>query len=188
MFHSAKKWKRTLAYIVVGEAVALPAWFLFHDFSRSLTAQCSVTTASRPQCLFAADSWGERCGGDTSGALISLDVTTESGLQYEDVRTGTGEAPSAGQTVVVEYTGAQKDGTPFDSRLDPGEPLEFVLGDDSMIPGFEQGVAGMRVGGRRKLTIPPHLAYGDHGDVAPGGPLPPGETLTFDVELLDVRP
>ena len=105
-------------------------------------------------------------------------------LQAEDVVVGDGAECATGQTVDVHYTGYLTNGTKFDSSLDRGPTFSFTLGAGRVIAGWDQGVAGMCVGGKRKLTIPPHLAYGDGGV---GGVIPPGATLVFDVELVGVR-
>lgn len=111
-------------------------------------------------------------------------VTTESGLVIEDLTPGQGEAAVAGRTVSVHYTGWLTDGTKFDSSKDRDDPFDFPLGRGRVIPGWDEGVAGMQVGGVRKLTIPSHLAYGEYGA---GGVIPPNATLVFEVELLAVR-
>jgi FKBP-type peptidyl-prolyl cis-trans isomerase len=105
-------------------------------------------------------------------------------LLIEDQQVGTGAEARAGQQVSVHYTGRLTDGTKFDSSLDRGQPFAFKLGAGMVIRGWDQGVAGMKVGGKRKLTIPPHLAYGERG--FPGA-IPPNATLVFDVELVGVR-
>lgn len=112
------------------------------------------------------------------------EVTTASGLVYEDVEIGAGpEATGPGQTVSVHYTGWLPDGTKFDSSVDRGDPFGFPLGVGYVIPGWDEGVVGMKVGGKRKLTIPPNLGYGARGA---GGVIPPHATLIFEVELLDI--
>lgn len=111
-------------------------------------------------------------------------VTTPSGLQYADLVVGTGATPKQGQLAVVHYTGWLTNGTKFDSSLDRGQPFTFPLGQKRVIAGWDEGVATMQVGGKRRLTIPPNLAYGERGA---GGVIPPNATLVFDVELLDIR-
>lgn len=107
-------------------------------------------------------------------------VTSENGLQYVDIVKGEGGAVETGQTVSVHYTGWLLDGTKFDSSHDRGQPLQFAIGMGRVIPGWDQGVGSMEIGGRRRLAIPPELGYGDRGI----GPIPPNATLIFDVELL----
>ncbi len=111
-------------------------------------------------------------------------VTTESGLKYYDLVVGDGEEAQTGQLAVVHYTGWLMDGTKFDSSLDRGESFTFGIGAGTVIEGWEQGVVGMRVGGQRQLVIPPELGYGEGGA---GGEIPPNATLTFEIELLDLR-
>jgi FKBP-type peptidyl-prolyl cis-trans isomerase FkpA len=110
-------------------------------------------------------------------------VTTPSGLIYDELVAGTGAAARAGSDVLVHYTGWLTDGTKFDSSVDRGEPFGFPLGQGQVIAGWDEGVEGMRVGGKRKLTIPPSLGYGAYGA---GGVIPPNATLVFEVELLAI--
>jgi FKBP-type peptidyl-prolyl cis-trans isomerase FkpA len=109
-------------------------------------------------------------------------VTTESGLKYEDLTEGSGTEAKAGTYVSVHYTGWLTDGQKFDSSKDRNEPFEFALGAGMVIRGWDEGVQGMKVGGVRKLTIPPQLGYGVRGA---GGVIPPNATLIFEVELLE---
>ena len=112
-------------------------------------------------------------------------TTTPSGLSYEDIKIGDGESPQKGQTVTVHYTGwLQEGGQKFDSSVDRGSPFSFIIGKGQVIQGWDEGVATMKVGGKRKLTIPADLAYGARG--APGA-IPPHATIVFDVELLGVQ-
>jgi FKBP-type peptidyl-prolyl cis-trans isomerase len=111
-------------------------------------------------------------------------TTTASGLKYEDIGAGTGPLAQSGQKAKVHYTGWLKNGQKFDSSRDRNEPFEFILGAGQVIKGWDEGVAGMKVGGKRKLTIPPELGYGARGA---GGVIPPNAELTFEVELLGVK-
>lgn len=111
-------------------------------------------------------------------------VTTKTGLQYVDIKVGEGTLPKLGDTVVVHYTGWLEDGTKFDSSVDRGEPFSFPIGMGRVILGWDEGVGTMRVGGVRKLIIPPDLGYGARGA---GGVIPPNATLIFEVELLEIR-
>ncbi|MEJ2452795.1 MAG: FKBP-type peptidyl-prolyl cis-trans isomerase [Candidatus Thiodiazotropha sp.] len=108
---------------------------------------------------------------------------TDSGLKYEDIQEGDGEQAVTGQRVSVHYTGWLLEGDKFDSSLDRNQPFDFTLGKGMVIRGWDEGVAGMRVGGKRRLTVPPQLGYGSRGA---GGVIPPNATLVFDVELLAV--
>jgi peptidylprolyl isomerase len=119
----------------------------------------------------------------TLNPAVGASVTTPSGLQYEDVKQGDGPTPKAGQVVVVHYVGTLTDGTKFDSSRDRGQPFEFTLGAGQVIKGWDEGLATMKVGGQRKLTIPPELGYGARGV----GPIPANSTLNFDVELLEIK-
>ena len=106
------------------------------------------------------------------------------GLVFEDLVVGDGTMAEEGMTATVHYTGWLTDGTKFDSSVDRGQPFSFTLGEHHVIAGWEEGVRGMRVGGKRKLTIPPDLGYGAQGA---GGVIPPNATLVFEVELLGVN-
>jgi peptidylprolyl isomerase len=121
---------------------------------------------------------------DVSTPLAELPPTSVKELIVEDLVVGTGAKARAGDTISVHYTGWLEDGTQFDSSLDKGEPIEFVLGKGQVIAGWEQGLIGMKVGGLRKLTIPPDLGYGAKGKRKY---IPPNAALIFEVELLEVR-
>jgi len=109
---------------------------------------------------------------------------TDSGLKIDDLVTGDGAEAKAGQMVTVHYTGWLTNGSKFDSSKDRNDPFRFKLGAGQVIRGWDEGVAGMKIGGKRKLTIPPQLGYGARGA---GGVIPPNATLLFEVELLDVK-
>jgi peptidylprolyl isomerase len=111
-------------------------------------------------------------------------VTTPSGLKYKDEVIGSGASPQSGREVKVHYTGRLEQGTKFDSSVDRNQPYSFTLGRGVVIPGWEEGILGMRVGGKRQLIIPPHLGYGARGRPPT---IPPNATLVFDLELLEVK-
>ena len=111
-------------------------------------------------------------------------VTTSSGLEYWEIKKGAGALAQAGKTVSVHYTGWLTDGKEFDSSLDAGDPIKFTLGIGQVIKGWDEGIAGMKVGGKRQLRIPPALGYGARGA---GSAIPPNATLVFDVELMAVK-
>jgi FKBP-type peptidyl-prolyl cis-trans isomerase FkpA len=126
---------------------------------------------------------------DQTKAATPMTTKTDSGLQYQDLVVGTGAAASAGHQVTVHYTGWLQNpdgsaGAKFDSSVDRGQPFVFPLGASRVIRGWDEGVAGMKVGGKRKLIIPAALGYGARGA---GGVIPPNATLIFDVELLGVQ-
>jgi FKBP-type peptidyl-prolyl cis-trans isomerase len=112
-------------------------------------------------------------------------VKTDDGLQYWDIRVGNGEVAKEGSRVRVHYTGWLTTGKKFDSSVDAHQPFDFTIGNGEVIKGWEEGVAGMKVGGKRQLRIPPALAYGEKG--TGDGTIPPNATLIFDVQLLAIQ-
>jgi FKBP-type peptidyl-prolyl cis-trans isomerase FkpA len=138
------------------------------------TAQATATTPAK-------DTTGASMPGTPAGA--AAEVTTPSGLKYQDLVLGDGAVAEPGKRVSVHYSGWLTDKTPFDSSVERGKPFDFVLGQGQVIRGWDEGIKGMRVHGKRRLTIPPDLGYGPQGA---GGVIPPNATLIFEVELLDV--
>ncbi|MFB3917692.1 MAG: FKBP-type peptidyl-prolyl cis-trans isomerase [Terriglobales bacterium] len=126
--------------------------------------------------------FGQNNSGPTK--VTGKPTTKADGLEYWDIKTGTGREAKAGDTVNVHYTGWLTNGKKFDSSLDRGQPFSFKLGAGQVIRGWDEGVAGMKVGGKRQLHIPPQLGYGSRGA---GGVIPPNATLIFDVELLGMK-
>jgi FKBP-type peptidyl-prolyl cis-trans isomerase len=127
---------------------------------------------------------GPTNGGSPSPAAAASGSPSANGLQVTDEVVGTGDEAVAGKTVSVNYVGTLMDGKKFDSSYDRNQPFEFQLGAGQVIKGWDQGVAGMKVGGKRKLVIPPELGYGSQGA---GDSIPPNSTLVFEVELLGVK-
>jgi FKBP-type peptidyl-prolyl cis-trans isomerase len=137
--------------------------------------------------LIASAAWISACNNNQAPAstgTTATEVTMQDGLKYTDEQVGTGAVATAGKTAVVHYTGWLLDGTKFDSSRDRNHPFSFPLGAGQVIKGWDEGVAGLKVGGKRTLIVPPALGYGARGA---GGVIPPNATLKFDVELLDVR-
>lgn len=112
------------------------------------------------------------------------EIITSSGLKYTEIKEGSGAIASNGKKVMVHYVGTLENGKVFDSSMDKNQPLSFTLGSGEMIPGFDEGILNMKTGGRRKLIIPPNLAWGTEGAQ---GVIPPNATVIFDIELLDVK-
>jgi len=143
-----------------------------------LVAAIAIPACSQREAKSGADTAAE------APAAVQGAVTTPSGLSYTDLVKGTGAQPVSGKSVTVHYTGWLTDGKKFDSSVDRGQPFVFRIGAGEVIPGWDEGVMGMRVGGKRKLIVPAKLGYGENGA---GGVIPPNATLVFEVELLDVE-
>jgi FKBP-type peptidyl-prolyl cis-trans isomerase len=140
--------------------------------------------ATVPAPAAAADPKAAATATPTTGTPGGTVHKLPGGLVYEDLVVGDGKMADPGLTVMVHYTGWLTDGTRFQSSLDSGRPFTFVLGQHEVIEGWDLGVKGMRLGGKRKLTVPPDMAYGAQGM---GGVIPPNATLVFEVQLLDVK-
>lgn len=141
---------------------------------------CSQRETAPSDVKKSGDTAMEKSTGSQSGALIK----TSTGLQYEDLVGGSGASPSPGKKVTVHYTGWLTDGSKFDSSVDRNQPFVFQIGAGEVIRGWDEGVMTMKLGGKRKLIIPPALGYGAAGA---GGVIPPNATLVFEVILLDIR-
>jgi peptidylprolyl isomerase len=150
---------------------------------RSIAIMSIVAMAA----LLAAQSATPKKVASTTGPIkvSGPGVKTDDGLRYWDIRVGNGQTAKEGSHVRVQYTGWFPDGKKFDSSVDSGKPFDFTIGNGEVIKGWEEGVTGMRVGGRRQLLIPPSLAYGAEG--TPDGPVPANATLIFDIQLLGVE-
>ncbi len=148
-----------------------------------LTAAAVVLTAvtAAPDAALAAETDPKK---EEAPVAAETTVTTPSGLKYVDLVTGDGVEATKDAFVEVHYTGWLENGTKFDSSLDRGRPFGFILGAGRVIQGWDEGVVGMRVGGRRKLIIPPSIGYGERGA---GGVIPPNATLVFEVDLIKVN-
>ena len=142
----------------------------------------SVGLIAQTRTFASANGTDKKPSGPTK--VSGKPVTTASGLQYWDIKIGTGALAGTSKQVKVHYTGWLLNGKKFDSSLDAGRPIEFELGTGQVIKGWDQGIAGMRVGGKRQLRIPPALGYGQQGA---GSAIPPNSTLIFDVELVGVK-
>lgn len=157
-----------------------------------LLTACAQREPTPDESMPATDEPAPQVANESAPAVTEESTEIAPGLSMRVQREGSGETAEPGQTAVVHYTGWLYDpnaenrrGKKFDSSVDRGQPFEFPLGAGAVIPGWDQGVAGMQVGEIRELTIAPELAYGEQGA---GGVIPPGATLVFEVELLDLRP
>ena len=135
--------------------------------------------------LFMRRGQGVDKTADKQASPTATEAVLDGGLKVRDIVIGSGSAAKAGDSITVNYIGTFTDGKKFDSSYDHGQPFQFVLGTGAVIKGWDIGVAGMRVGGKRELIIPPALAYGERG--AGNGAIPPNSTLVFEVELLAVQ-
>lgn len=166
--------KSVFIYFIVAVAIVATGWALMRKGNEEPGME-SLITSPTP---------GESASPDAMTEPAGEVMTTQEGLQYQDIVVGAGAEAKAGDVVAVHYTGWLTDGTKFDSSLDRGEPFVFQVGAGQVIQGWDLGVAGIKIGGKRKLTIPPQLGYGERGA---GGVIPPNATLVFEVELLGIQ-
>jgi FKBP-type peptidyl-prolyl cis-trans isomerase len=153
---------------------------------RMLKSACLIAIVTFVAAALFAQGSSKKIDNSAPSKVTGDGTKTADGLQYWDIKVGTGPTAKAGQTAKVHYTGWLTNGKKFDSSLDRGEPFTVdPLGSAPVITGWNEGIIGMKVGGKRQLRIPPQLGYGDRG--TPGGPIPPNATLIFDVELLGLR-
>jgi FKBP-type peptidyl-prolyl cis-trans isomerase len=171
---------RTAATTNSGRSLVLTLGFASVLFASLAVSGCS----SQPKAAAPEPAATQTQPAATEPTTQATPAPAATALKIEDIKVGTGAEAKTGDTVTVNYTGYLTDGTKFDSSLDSGQPFKFKIGEGKVIAGWEQGFAGMKVGGMRKLTIPPELGYGAQGA---GGVIPPNATLVFDVELLAVN-
>lgn len=168
--------KSVFIFIVLIIAIAVVGWALYNKEQGSrVDGEDTLITTPTPE---------PTAMGDETQTTDAETMTLEGGLEYQDIKVGDGQEAKPGDTVAVHYTGWLTDGTKFDSSLDRGQPFAFTIDAGMVIKGWDMGVQGMKIGGKRKLTIPPDLAYGERGA---GGTIPPGATLVFEVELLAIQ-
>jgi peptidylprolyl isomerase len=164
------------------KTVVSSIWML----SAGILGSCLQFMISNPTAIAGANSSEQQLVPDKIALTIDKSVktiTTPSGLKYTVLKAGKGTTPKPGNTVFVHYTGTLTNGKKFDSSRDRGQPFSFILGQGQVIAGWDEALSTMKVGERRKLTIPPKLGYGAAGA---GGVIPPNATLIFDVELLKI--
>jgi peptidylprolyl isomerase len=151
---------------------------------KRLIALCAVFATCCPPVALAVPTAATKAHDAKAGSVVGKTITTKSGLKYVDLVIGKGPTPKLGQTISVLYTGRLTNGTVFDSTSNRNnEPFETPIGVGQVIKGWDEGMLGMRVGGKRRLTIPPSLGYGSEAQ----GPIPANSTLIFDVQLLAIK-
>ncbi len=181
--------QRLIITLIVVVAVIAIGLFVFQSIRVNNQNQAIAAATNAAQSIISTSDAATAAAVPTAQGMqfpgvISDTVKTSSGLQYKDLTAGTGAVAQAGNTVSVQYTGWLTNGTKFDSSLDRGQAFEFGLGQNQVIKGWDEGVAGMKVGGTRVLIIPPDLGYGANGS---GSTIPPNATLVFEVQLVAIK-
>jgi len=172
----------TVSFVVLAVVALVAISVLGGDGDEAAVSQPSASPATTSATPTPVGQTPAPTGPAAPPEVTGEEVTTATGLKYIDLQPGSGASPTLGQTISVNYTGwLQADGSKFDSSIDRGEPSEFALGE--VIEGWNEGIASMQVGGKRRLIIPPELAYGEAGRSG----IPPNSTLIFDVELLAIQ-
>ncbi|MBE0611185.1 MAG: FKBP-type peptidyl-prolyl cis-trans isomerase [Dehalococcoidia bacterium] len=176
--------RNRLALLILAGALAPVAFAACGGDDDDDTADTPTSAATASKTVTDGSPSPATSATTTTGPItLKNPTTTPSGLQYEDIVVGTGASPQTGFRVTVHYTGTFLDGKKFDSSVDRGQPFTFVIGAGQVIKGWDEGVATMKVGGKRNLIIPSALAYGSRGQ----GPIPPNTDLYFEVELISVQ-
>jgi peptidylprolyl isomerase len=173
--------------ISLGVMVVCSALVLFAQFSTPKNEALADSQSSTPTLAMNSSKPTPQKKTPTMSSpqpSSNSEVTTSSGLKYVDIKVGDGATPKKGQTVEVHYTGTLENGQKFDSSRDRNQTFKFQIGEGQVIQGWDEGLSTMKVGGSRKLIIPPNLGYGARGA---GGVIPPNATLLFDVELVGVK-
>ena len=166
--------KNIFIYIVIVMLIGVAVWF-FMNKAKSVSKDSNLSSITDETLTPVPSSSLEEPKKEMEW------IKLENGLQYQDVVVGSGKEATSGDMVAAHYLGTLTDGTKFDSSYDRGQPFAFILGGGMVIKGWDVGIVGMKVGGKRKLIIPPSLGYGERGA---GGVIPPNATLMFDVELM----
>jgi len=173
--------KNTFIYVIIFILVGIAVWF-FVQKAKNISNNSDINSVIGQEKENMSE---EKSSDQKESPQEEKWIQLDGGLKYRDIEIGTGDQAKAGDVVATHYNGTFEDGTKFDSSYDRGQPFSFTLGAGQVIKGWDMGVLGMKIGEKRRLTIPPELAYGATG--TPGGPIPPNATLTFEVELLKVE-
>ena len=173
--------KNTFIYVIIFILVGIAVWF-FVQKAKNISNNSDINSVIGQEKENMSE---EKSSDQKESPQEEKWIQLDGGLKYRDIEIGTGDQAKAGDVVATHYNGTFEDGTKFDSSYDRGQPFSFVLGGGMVIKGWDLGIIGMKIGGKRKLIIPPELGYGKKG--AGGGAIPPDTTLYFEVELVDAK-